>query len=56
MIVFSLANNRKWMVSLYSTKETVDCSIITKKYGGGGHRSAAGMCFTNEQMLGLIGA
>lgn len=30
----------KWQVGLYS--ETVDVSIIAKKYGGGGHKGAAG--------------
>lgn len=29
-------------VSLYTTKNDVDCSAIAKKYGGGGHQQAAG--------------
>lgn len=32
----------KFTVSLYS--ETVDVSLIAKKYGGGGHRGASGFC------------
>lgn len=34
----------KWNFSLYSTHDPkdVDCSVIAKKYGGGGHASAAG--------------
>jgi oligoribonuclease NrnB/cAMP/cGMP phosphodiesterase (DHH superfamily) len=32
----------KWVVSLYTDKEYVDVSTIAKKYGGGGHKSAAG--------------
>jgi oligoribonuclease NrnB/cAMP/cGMP phosphodiesterase (DHH superfamily) len=32
----------KWHVSLYSTKESIDVSIIAKKHGGGGHKGAAG--------------
>jgi len=31
-----------WTVSLYSTREDVDCGAIAKKYGGGGHNGAAG--------------
>lgn len=32
----------KWTVSLYSDKESVDCSVICKARGGGGHKGAAG--------------
>jgi len=32
----------QWTVSLYSTKSAVDVSVIAKKYGGGGHKGAAG--------------
>jgi len=32
----------KWVVFLYTDKESVDVSSIAKNYGGGGHRSAAG--------------
>lgn len=31
-----------WTVSIYSTKTGVDCGDIAKKYGGGGHKGAAG--------------
>lgn len=31
-----------WAVSLYSTKEDVDCGFIAKRFGGGGHKGAAG--------------
>lgn len=41
MIAFSYHGRDKlWGVSLYS--ETVDCSEIAKKHGGGGHKGAAG--------------
>lgn len=33
---------QKWTVSLYSTKENVDCGVIAKQFGGGGHKGAAG--------------
>lgn len=32
----------KWTVSLYSTKDNVDCSVLAKQLGGGGHKGAAG--------------
>jgi oligoribonuclease NrnB/cAMP/cGMP phosphodiesterase (DHH superfamily) len=41
MIPFQF-NGRSWDVSLYTTKDNVDCSILAKLYGGGGHRKAAG--------------
>lgn len=43
MITFCrLKDAGKWTVSLYSTKEDIDCGVIAKKYGGGGHKGAAG--------------
>ena len=32
----------KWTVSLYSTKPEIDCGVIARKFGGGGHKGAAG--------------
>lgn len=32
----------KWTVSLYSTRNDVDCGVIAKSFGGGGHKQAAG--------------
>jgi len=34
--------NGKWNWSLYNDNEKVDCSIIAKSYGGGGHKGASG--------------
>lgn len=31
-----------WKFSLYSTKDDVDCSVLAKAMGGGGHKGAAG--------------
>ena len=31
-----------WHYSLFTTKDYVDCSAIAKKFGGGGHKGAAG--------------
>lgn len=35
-------NGRHWAFSLYTTKDTVDCSELAKIMGGGGHKKAAG--------------
>ena len=32
----------KWTVSMYSTREDVECGEVAVKYGGGGHKGAAG--------------
>ena len=42
MLAFALTKRGLWTVSLRSTKDHIDCSIIAKKYGGGGHKQAAG--------------
>ena len=41
MIGFAFTG-KKWAVSLRSTKDEVDCSVIAKQRGGGGHKAAAG--------------
>jgi nanoRNase/pAp phosphatase (c-di-AMP/oligoRNAs hydrolase) len=40
-----------WKVALYTTREDVDCSVIAKAHGGGGHQKAAGF---NTQDLSLL--
>lgn len=42
MCVYGQLKDRRWRVSLYSTKEEVDCGAIAKAFGGGGHKGAAG--------------
>lgn len=42
MCVYGRLKNGKYRVSLYSTKEEVDCGAICKALGGGGHKGAAG--------------
>lgn len=42
MIAFSRKYNKVWKFSLYTTKKNVDCSAIAQKWGGGGHKGAAG--------------
>lgn len=34
--------NGKWNFSLYNDNELIDCSIIAKQFGGGGHKGASG--------------
>jgi len=41
-ITFCRTPFNNWSVSLYSRRKDVDCSEVAKKYGGGGHFSAAG--------------
>jgi len=41
MLPFSFDGNQ-WTVSIYSKRPDIDCSEIAKKYGGGGHKGAAG--------------
>jgi len=47
MIAFGLRSNGHWTMSFYATKDDVDCSAIAKRYGGGGHKGAAGCNFKN---------
>lgn len=42
----------KWTVSLYSTRDDVDCGAIAKSFGGGGHKGAAG--FQCEELPFMI--
>lgn len=47
-------SKKKWTFTLYSNKEHVDCSLIAKVYGGGGHKGAAGFLCDTETMLKII--
>ena len=42
MVSFYLHASGKFVVSLYTTREDIDCADIAKEFGGGGHRKAAG--------------
>lgn len=42
MLTFQRKRKGLWTVSLYSTKDNVDCGAISKSFGGGGHKGAAG--------------
>ncbi len=41
MLVFQF-NGDMWNVSIYTTKNDIDCSLIAKANGGGGHAKASG--------------
>jgi oligoribonuclease NrnB/cAMP/cGMP phosphodiesterase (DHH superfamily) len=42
MIAWAQLANGLYKYTLYSDKEYVDCSVLAKKYNGGGHKGAAG--------------
>jgi oligoribonuclease NrnB/cAMP/cGMP phosphodiesterase (DHH superfamily) len=50
MIAYSRRRNKMWKFSLYTTKKNIDCSAIAQRWGGGGHKAAAGFQ-TNETEL-----
>lgn len=41
-VIAYIHNGKEFVVSLYSTDSTIDCSVIAKAFGGGGHKGAAG--------------
>lgn len=45
---------RKFIVSLYTTHEHIDCSVIAKGFGGGGHKKAAGFALDWAEAAALI--
>ena len=49
---FQRTKDGKWTFSFYS--QTVDCSVIAKQFGGGGHKGAAGCVVDDETMLKII--
>lgn len=49
---FHRRNDSKWLFSLYNDNDLVDCSLIAKSFGGGGHKGASGFIVDNiEQFL-----
>lgn len=47
LMVTFCKSEKGWKVSLYTTKDDVDCGELAKKNGGGGHKQAAG--YTTEE-------
>lgn len=46
--------NGMWHFSIYNDNGLVDCSVIAKQYGGGGHKGAAGFILNNANFNNLI--
>lgn len=47
-------NGTHWCFSLYNDNGKVDCSQIAKRYGGGGHKGAAGMIVDLETFKSIV--
>ncbi len=45
---------KDWAFSLYNDNGEVDCSMIAKQYGGGGHKGAAGFRVNSKELLNII--
>jgi hypothetical protein len=43
--------NKKWNFSMYNDNGRVDCSVICKQFGGGGHAGASGFVSDNLNIL-----
>jgi len=44
-------DGKQWIVSFYTTNPKIDCSIIAKNYGGGGHAQASGAQFDDIRKI-----
>jgi uncharacterized protein len=53
MIAFVLTPSGKWKYQLFSDKDNVDCAKLAEKYGGGGHKGAAGFFSENQIWISL---
>jgi uncharacterized protein len=51
MLAYANLPEGGWRVSLYSTKDHIDCSKIAQKRGGGGHKGAAGFVCDDDSFL-----
>lgn len=49
LVVVWVFNGRNYVYSIFSSNADVDCSKIAEKYGGGGHKGAAG--FNSKELL-----
>lgn len=49
IVMLWVFDGEKYIYSIFTNNENVDCSKIAEKYGGGGHRGAAG--FTSKELL-----
>ena len=53
MLIF-FHNGKSANFSIYSTKPNVDCSVIAKSLGGGGHKGAAGFILDNTSFTNFL--
>lgn len=51
---FHRRSDGKWAFSLYNDNGLVDCSIIAKSLGGGGHKGASGFIVDDEGLKKLL--
>ena len=42
MVTFCWMSKGSWRVTLYTDKPNIDCSALARRFGGGGHKCAAG--------------
>lgn len=49
LVMVWVFNGTKYSYSIFSSNPNVDCSKIAEKYGGGGHKGAAG--FSSDELL-----
>jgi uncharacterized protein len=53
LLPFYLRKDGIWCVSFYTRKKDIDCSVIAKSFGGGGHKQASG-CQVDYKTLKTI--
>jgi len=51
---FHMTKEGKFAFSLYNDNGKVDCSVIAKSFGGGGHAGAAGFILNKEQFINFL--
>lgn len=51
---FSRRADGKWTFSLYNDNGKVDCSVIAKSFGGGGHKGASGFIVDDKGLLNIL--
>lgn len=51
---FHRTKDGNWAFSLYNDNGLVDCSLIAKQYGGGGHKGASGFIAGSGTLLQII--
>lgn len=53
-LCFWLSGKDTWSFSLYNDNGLVDCSVICKSFGGGGHFGAAGFTCNSKQLREIL--